>query len=902
MLIMTIAFLGDSITADGQWDAWFPGRDARNLGIPGDTTADVLDRLDDCIDAGPGHVYLLIGTNDLGNESRSVEHVVANAERILAGLRAALPATEIVLQSVLPRAAEFAERITALNAGYRALAGRYRARYLDLWPAFAGGDGELLPELTDDRLHLLPSGYRRWLEVLGPVVNDGQAAATGRDAAPPILSWLTPGLSLRFAIDQDAPVALRSIRPTAGDSVDDDLTAQDRPTLDQRLVEISAIGHGRFPGSFRHVDTILGAALRYHSHTTEPTTDGQLLRLVQQEATTGLRVTSVFRTRGAISAFQTWTEVDIDGDRPITLDFVSTFATGAFLTDSGAAASGAGVDDFDLLSAENDWLAESRWRRAALRERGLVEIDRPLHGYPPRSRCTVGSRGSWSTGEALPTGALLSRTAPYALAWQVEHNGPWTYEIGENRYGAYLLLTGPTDQDHQWSLPISAGNCFSSVPASVAVAAGGLDEVFAVLTQQRRALRLPRDIDRTLPVVFNDYMNTLMGDPTTDQLLPLIDAAADAGVDYFCIDAGWYAEGHWWDTVGAWRPAESRFPGGGLIAVLDHIRARGMQAGLWLEPEVIGIHSQLAASLPDAAFFSRRGIRIAEHGRHLLDLRHPAALAHLDEVLDRIVGEYGVRFIKMDYNTMTGPGTDSTGSSPGHGLLEHNRALLGWIDRVQARHPMLIIENCASGAMRMDYAMLSRLHLQSTSDQQDPVLYAPIAAAAPASILPEQAGNWAYPRAGMEPELLTLSLVNGILGRMYLSGYLNRMSDAEIAVVREAIIAQQTVLATIEQSIPFWPLGLPGWTDGWVALGLGPADAAQAVTYLSVWRRPGAPISVVLPLPALRGQEPSIDPFFPGTASGWDWRWDADSGELTVTAGGTAPTARVLRISRRHSA
>jgi hypothetical protein len=43
---MTIAFLGDSITAGGDWASWFPGRDARNLGVPGDTTANVLDRLD----------------------------------------------------------------------------------------------------------------------------------------------------------------------------------------------------------------------------------------------------------------------------------------------------------------------------------------------------------------------------------------------------------------------------------------------------------------------------------------------------------------------------------------------------------------------------------------------------------------------------------------------------------------------------------------------------------------------------------------------------------------------------------------------------------------------------------------------------------------------------------------
>ncbi len=343
-----------------------------------------------------------------------------------------------------------------------------------------------------------------------------------------------------------------------------------------------------------------------------------------------------------------------------------------------------------------------------------------------------------------------------------------------------------------------------------------------MLTAQRRASRRTRAADAAMPLVFNDYMNTLMGDPTTEKLLPLVDAAADAGADLFCIDAGWYAEGHWWDTVGAWEPAASRFPGG-LGEVVDHIRSRGMQAGLWLEPEVIGIHSPLASSLPDSAFVQHHGVRVAEHGRHVLDLRSPDARAHLDAVVDRLVGTFGVTFFKMDDNTMTGPWA---------GSVDGGRALLDWLDAVQARHPRLLIENCASGAMRADQAMLSRLHLQSTSDQQDPVLSASIAAAAPAAMLPEQAGNWAYPAPEMSDELFTLSLVNGVLGRMYLSGHLPRMSAEQRAVVADAVAAHRQVLEVVDTALPVWPLGLPGWEDPWVALGL---RAASGDLYLSVW-------------------------------------------------------------------
>jgi alpha-galactosidase len=252
-----------------------------------------------------------------------------------------------------------------------------------------------------------------------------------------------------------------------------------------------------------------------------------------------------------------------------------------------------------------------------------------------------------------------------------------------------------------------------------------------------------------------------------------------------------------------------------------------------------------------------------------------------------------VTFFKMDNNTMTGPFA---------GMLDHQRALLDWLDAVQERYPALLIENCASGAMRADWAMLSRLHMQSTSDQQDPVRSATIAAAAPAAMLPEQAGNWAYPAPTMDPELFTLSLVNGVLGRMYLSGYLNEMTAPQRAVVGDAIAAHRQVLEMIETAVPVWPLGLPGWEAPWVALGL---LARSGELYLSVWSLPGASASasasVSLPLPAVAGQAVVVEPLFPTALGSWSVAWDAASGSLEVATGGSTPTARVLRVRSQEA-
>jgi alpha-galactosidase len=395
-------------------------------------------------------------------------------------------------------------------------------------------------------------------------------------------------------------------------------------------------------------------------------------------------------------------------------------------------------------------------------------------------------------------------------------------------------------------------------------------------------------------VLFHDYMTTLMSDPTTERLLPLIAAAAEAGADYFCIDAGWYAEidQGWWDTVGAWRPSRTRFPAG-ITEVLERIRDAGMVPGLWLEPEVVGINSEVAGQLPAGAFFQRGGQPVVEHGRYHLDLRHPAAVKHLDQVVDFLVGDLGVGYLKLDYNIAVNPGPDTGGLSAGAGLLAANRAQLDWLDAVLDRHPGLVLENCSSGGMRADYALLSRMQLQSTSDQQDHLRYPPIAAAAPAAIAPEQSAVWAYPQAEFTDDEIAFTMASAMLSRIHLSGHLNRMSPRQRALVAEAVrVYKASIRPAVPQSVPFWPLGLPRWEAPWVALGLRAPD----VTQLTVWRRGPEPgTDVTVPVSHLRGTPVTVQVLYPQDA-GARASWDEAPGTLTVTLP-RSPSACVLRLS-----
>ncbi|MGW0710850.1 alpha-galactosidase [Streptomyces sp. NPDC002643] len=639
------------------------------------------------------------------------------------------------------------------------------------------------------------------------------------------------------------------------------------------LVEVTATGHGRIWSGERFIDSAIGSRLTYRGHTVTETEGSQCTTIRLTDPVTGLTADIALRTRPGSGFLRSRVRLTNEGSAPLRLESVSTLTLGGIADGTGS------LDGLTLHRADNDWLAECRWRHSPLRDH-VVRLNRSAHGHEGRGCFERHSQGSWSTGRHLPIAALTDPTGG-AWLWQIESSAGWRYETGEREGAAYLALFGPDDAHHQWRHTLAPGEEFSTVPAVlVRTRAGGLDAAFGELTDHRRRIRREHTDHRTLPVIYNDYMNTLMGDPTTEKLLPLIDAAAAVGAEVFVIDAGWYdddAQG-WWDAVGAWEAAPNRFPGG-IEEVLGAMRRHGMTPGLWLEPEVVGVRSPLARTLPDEAFFRRGGLRVTEHGRHHLDLRHPAARAHLDRVVDRLVGEWGVGYLKFDYNINVGPGTESGHESAGAGLLGHHRAHLDWMNSLLDRHPNLILENCGSGGLRMDYAQLAVAQLQSTSDQQDLLRYPPIAAAAPTAVTPEQAAVWAYPQPGHTADEIAFTLAGALLGRIHLSGFLDRMNDDQLGLVRSAIRVYKDIRPEIGQAHPFWPLGLPAWEDDWIAQGL----RGRESTLLTVWRRQSADQERTLTIPHLRGAHLVAEVLHPGDASAGAVDWNDGAATLTVS-------------------
>ncbi|MFD4604617.1 alpha-galactosidase [Streptomyces sp. NPDC058464] len=654
-----------------------------------------------------------------------------------------------------------------------------------------------------------------------------------RDRSVTSWSWGEDPFVLRFAHEPEGPVRMVGLGP---------------PTpwvCSLPLVEVEVTGEGRAGTSGkRHVDGSLSRRLRYVTHDAT----SRHLTVRMHDPSTDLHVTARYAlVDGVLSAHAEITA----GSQDVRVEQVSSFTFGGL-----AAALGA-MDDWEsgitLWTAANPWSGEHRWHGRTAAEEGLYDVGMTRYGQTgSKNRVAWTSTGSWPSSERLPMGWIEGPDA--VLAWQIEHNGSWLAELGDRHDDLYLLLAGPGHRDHHWSMLLTRGETFTTVPTSLALGPDR-DTALGALTRHRRAGRRPHPDTTALPVVFNDFMNCLMGEPTTVALLPLIEAAAESGCEYFCVDAGWYDDERagpgpggvpgWWDTVGQWQPSPSRFPGG-LGEVTRAIKDAGMLPGLWLEPEVVGVRSPVARALPDEAFFRRDGARVAEWGRHQLDLAHPAARAHLDATVDRLVADFGIGYLKLDYNIDIGAGTDAGPHGPGHGLLRHNRAYLSWLDAVLERHPGLVIEGCAAGGMRTDPATLARVPVQSLTDQQDFRLVPAIAVNAPAAVPPEQGAMWAYPDPSMSDEEIVFTMVSAMLGRIHLSGRADLLDPRQRSLVKEALRVYRTYRRDLAAALPSWPLGLADWRSPWLALAM---DTGPE-TLLAVWRRDSATVDCAVPVPA----------------------------------------------------
>lgn len=541
----------------------------------------------------------------------------------------------------------------------------------------------------------------------------------------------------------------------------------------------------------KHTGSAVSDELKYVSHTKDE--NGLALTLKSGK----IRVVQHYEFFDDIPVVRAYCEVENISEEALGLEYVSSVCLYGF--------------DMDYVYlANNAWERELQWRRHTPEELGYDRIT----GFSTK-RIAVSNTGTWPTKEYLPMGMIENSDG--MIFWQIESGTSWNFEISDIGGVNYLKLSGASEQENGWWKSLAPGESFTSAKSAVCFA-DSFDEAVAAMTEYRRKIAYSNKSDEALPVIFNDYMGCLWADPTTERMIPVIDAAARLGAEIYCMDAGWYADGTWWETVGEWKVCEKRFSNG-MGEVFDYIRSKDMRPGIWLEPEVMGISCPIADRFDDSCFFMRHGKRVIDHGRYHFDFRAKTVRDFLDGVVDGLIADYGICYFKFDYNIDGGVGTEIDADSFGDGLLKHRAAFLDWVDGIYRRHPEVTIENCASGGMRMDYETLSHFSLQSLSDAEDYKPTAVIAAMSQTAVIPEQSAVWCLPKKAHSPGEVAFNIVNTMLRRMYISGETHLLSNNSFELLREGVELYKSLRSEIPRLKPFYPMGIINFESEWVCSG-----------------------------------------------------------------------------------
>lgn len=494
----------------------------------------------------------------------------------------------------------------------------------------------------------------------------------------------------------------------------------------------------------------------------------------------------------------------------------------------------------------NHWCGEAQWREADLESIGIYR--QSMHNWD-MSSYRLSSIGTWSTGKYYPL--LMVEDLECGRIWYIEHEGAlnWTLELASlNNCGEGFLMLEANSADEEYGFvhTLAPNESYTASPAVYGCTDGGFEEAVRELTKYKRATSLVKWEKGYAPATFNDYMDCLWALPSRDRLIPLIDAAAEVGAEVFCMDDGWQL-----DSLGSWTIDHKKYGDGGLDGIVKYIQSKGMTAGIWLEIEACEPDRVL---YKDSCLIHRNG-SIVNPSRAHINFESEEAREYLMGVIDRFY-DMGIRYIKNDHNRSTMIGCDDGEVCNAVGLYRINNAFLSFIDEVRAKYPDLVIENCASGAMRSDNGTLRHFALQSVSDQEYYYMTSSITAGTLAFLPAEKAGVWSYPypvsyadrenndlifgedfrACRVDGEETVYNMVTALMGSLYLSGRIDRADELNASLIKEGVEKFKEIRVHNADSFPIYPCGRYNIGDkGMSCLGL-ISEAGDKIT-LAVWRR-----------------------------------------------------------------
>ncbi|HEY2861709.1 MAG TPA: alpha-galactosidase [Terracidiphilus sp.] len=336
------------------------------------------------------------------------------------------------------------------------------------------------------------------------------------------------------------------------------------------------------------------------------------------------------------------------------------------------------------------------------------------------------------------------------------------------------------------------------------------------------------------PVIYNSWEATEMNVNEAGQTA-LVEKAAALGVDRFVMDDGWFGQrknDH--AGLGDWYVNQEKFPHG-LKPLIDRVHAKGMDFGLWVEPEMVNPDSDLYRKHPDWVLNFPGRPRTEGRNQLVLNLARPDVREYVFGFLDKLLNENDIAFLKWDYNrNWSEPGWDQLPPDEQKKVyVAFTENLYSILAELRKKHPNVEIESCSGGGGRVDLGILRYTDEVWPSDNTDPFDRLTIQDGFTYAYTPQVMMAWVTDsphwlnKRSTSLEYRMLSSMQGSLG---IGANIAKWNDEEMATAKRLIAAYHEVQATIVQG-DLYRLISPREGSEFSATETVRADKGQAVVF-----------------------------------------------------------------------
>lgn len=341
-----------------------------------------------------------------------------------------------------------------------------------------------------------------------------------------------------------------------------------------------------------------------------------------------------------------------------------------------------------------------------------------------RGTFTIDSRRGASSASLNPFLGITPRetteTTGTAYGINLIWSGSFTLhaEVTANR--CLRLSGGIEETGFRWKL--NPGDMFCTPEAVLAFSTEGLSGLsWEYHTLYREHLIPTSFAKKPRPVVLNHWEATRFN-YSGDILRQMVDATSEIpGIDTFVIDDGWFGKRNDISSgLGDWVVNEEKL-GTSLREFSDYVHKKGMNLGIWFEPEMISEDSDLCRAHPEWAITTPNYTTLRGRGQMMLDLVNPEAVNYISSAVNRIIRDSHIEYVKWDRNRDSSEGY-SPSLPPDQQGEEDVRQTLGFYslcEKIINENPNVLFEGCASGGGRVDAGMLYYFPQIWISDQTD---------------------------------------------------------------------------------------------------------------------------------------------------------------------------------------